>query len=167
MRRKGSTKLAALISAIGASLFLQQLFSLFYPDVITVDRVMAKTNRRHHRPGRDLRADKLLVFVGAIAMMVLLDRVVNGTRFGRAIRATAQSPDNATLMGVDIDRVILITFLIGGAMAGIGGMLYVTFFEVTTYYVGFVLGIKAFTAAVLGGIGNLRGALLGGLLPWA
>jgi branched-chain amino acid transport system permease protein len=89
---------------------------------------------------------------------------VNGTRFGRAIRATAQSPNNATLMGVDIDKVIMITFLIGGAMAGIGGMLYVIFFEATTYIVGFVLGIKAFTAAVLGGIGNLRGALLGGLL---
>lgn len=162
LRRKGSTQLAALISAIGASLFLQQLFSLFFPDVVIVDRVMVKTNLATIGEGV-IRADKLLVFVGALAMMVLLDRLVNGTRFGRAIRATAQSPDDATLMGVDIDRVILITFLLGGAMAGIGGMLYVTFFEATTYFVGFVLGIKAFTAAVLGGIGNLRGALLGGL----
>ena len=162
LRRKGSTQLAALISAIGASLFLQQLFSLFYPDVVIVDRVMVKTNLATIGQGV-IRADKLLVFVGALAMMVLLDRLVNGTRFGRAIRATAQSPDNATLMGVDIDRVIMITFLLGGAMAGIGGLLYVTFFEATTYFVGFVLGIKAFTAAVLGGIGNLRGALLGGL----
>ena len=162
LRRKGSTQLAALISAIGASLFLQQLFSLFFPDVVIVDRVMVKTNLATIGQGV-IRADKLLVFVGALAMMVLLDRLVNGTRFGRAIRATAQSPDNATLMGVDIDRVIMITFLLGGAMAGIGGMLYVTFFEATTYFVGFVLGIKAFTAAVLGGIGNLRGALLGGL----
>jgi branched-chain amino acid transport system permease protein len=162
LRRKGSTQLAALISAIGASLFLQQLFSLFFPDVVIVDRVMVKTNLASIGEGV-IRADKLLVFVGALAMMVLLDRLVNGTRFGRAIRATAQSPDDATLMGVDIDRVIMITFLLGGAMAGIGGMLYVTFFEATTYFVGFVLGIKAFTAAVLGGIGNLRGALLGGL----
>ena len=162
LRRKGSTQLAALISAIGASLFLQQLFSLFFPDVVIVDRVMVKTNLASIGEGV-IRADKLLVFVGALAMMVILDRLVNGTRFGRAIRATAQSPDDATLMGVDIDRVIMITFLLGGAMAGIGGMLYVTFFEATTYFVGFVLGIKAFTAAVLGGIGNLRGALLGGL----
>ena len=162
LRRKGSTQLAALISAIGASLFLQQLFSLFYPDVVIVDRVMAKTNLATIGEGV-IRADKLLVFVGALAMMVILDRLVNGTRFGRAIRATAQSPDDATLMGVDIDRVIMITFLLGGAMAGIGGLLYVTFFEATTYFVGFVLGIKAFTAAVLGGIGNIRGALLGGL----
>ncbi len=162
LRRKGSTQLAALISAIGASLFLQQLFSLFFPDVVIVDRVMVKTNLASIGEGV-IRADKLLVFVGALAMMVILDRLVNGTRFGRAIRATAQSPDDATLMGVDIDRVIMITFLLGGAMAGIGGLLYVTFFEATTYFVGFVLGIKAFTAAVLGGIGNLRGALLGGL----
>ena len=162
LRRKGSTQLAALISAIGASLFLQQLFSLFFPDVVIVDRVMVKTNLATIGEGV-IRADKVLVFVGALAMMVILDRLVNGTRFGRAIRATAQSPDDATLMGVDIDRVIMITFLLGGAMAGIGGMLYVTFFEATTYFVGFVLGIKAFTAAVLGGIGNLRGALLGGL----
>jgi branched-chain amino acid transport system permease protein len=162
LRRRGATQLAALISAIGASLFLQQLFSLFYPDVVTVDRVMAKSNLASIGDGV-IRADKLLVFCGALAMMLLLDRLVNGTRFGRAIRATAQSPDNATLMGVDIDRVVMITFLLGGAMAGIGGMLYVVFFEATTYFVGFVLGIKAFTAAVLGGIGNLRGALLGGL----
>jgi len=154
--------LAALISAIGASLFLQQLFSLFYPDVVTVDRVLEKTELATIGQGV-IRADKLLVFLAAVAMMVLLDRLVNGTRFGRAIRATAQSPDHATLMGVNIDRVIMITFLLGGAMAGVGGMLYVMFFEATTYFVGFVLGIKAFTAAVLGGIGNLRGALLGGL----
>lgn len=162
LRKRGATQLAALISAIGASLFLQQLFSLFYPDVVTVDRVMEKTELLTIGQGV-VRADKLLVFLAAVAMMVLLDRLVNGTRFGRAIRATAQSPDHATLMGVNIDRVIMITFLLGGAMAGIGGMLYVMFFEATTYFVGFVLGIKAFTAAVLGGIGNLRGALLGGL----
>jgi branched-chain amino acid transport system permease protein len=163
LRKKGSTQLAALISAIGASLFLQQLFSLPFPDVVTTERIVEKSQLATLGTGV-IRADKVLVFVGALAMMVILDRLVNGTRFGRAIRATAQSPDNATLMGVDIDRVVMITFLIGGAMAGIGGMLYVVFFEVTTYSVGFVLGIKAFTAAVLGGIGNLRGALLGGLL---
>jgi branched-chain amino acid transport system permease protein len=163
LRRKGATQLAALISAIGASLFLQQLFSLRYPEVISVNRILDKDALATIGTGI-IRADKVLVFVGALVMMLILDRLVNGTRFGRAIRATAQSPDTATLMGVDIDRVIMITFLLGGAMAGIGGMLYVTFFEVTTYFVGFVLGIKAFTAAVLGGIGNLRGALLGGLL---
>ncbi len=163
LRRRGATTLAALISAIGASLFLQQLFSLRFPDAVDTTRVMNKTVLATLGTGL-LRADKVLVFGGAIFMMVLLDRLVNGTRFGRAIRATAQSADTATLMGVNIDRIVMLTFLIGGAMAGIGGMLYIIFFEVTTFSVGFVLGIKAFTAAVLGGIGNLRGALLGGLL---
>jgi branched-chain amino acid transport system permease protein len=163
LRRRGATTLAALISAIGASLFLQQLFSLRFPDAVYTVRVMDKTIWAHVGDGL-IRADKVLVVGGAIFMMVLLDRLVNGTRFGRAIRATAQNADTATLMGVDIDHIVMLTFLIGGAMAGVGGMLYVIFFESTTFFVGFVLGIKAFTAAVLGGIGNLRGALLGGLL---
>jgi branched-chain amino acid transport system permease protein len=154
---------AVLISAIGASLFLQQAFSLRFPDAVDTTRVMQKSVLATLGTGL-IRADKVLVFGGAIFMMVLLDRLVNGTRFGRAIRATAQSADTATLMGVNIDRIVMLTFLIGGAMAGVGGMLYVIFFESTTFTVGFVLGIKAFTAAVLGGIGNLRGALLGGLL---
>jgi branched-chain amino acid transport system permease protein len=163
LRNRGATTLAALISAIGASLFLQQAFSLRFPDAVDTTRVMEKSVLATVGTGL-VRADKVLVFGGAIFMMVLLDRLVNGTRFGRAIRATAQNADTATLMGVDIDRIVMLTFLIGGAMAGIGGMLYVIFFESTTFIVGFVLGIKAFTAAVLGGIGNIRGALLGGLL---
>jgi len=97
-------------------------------------------------------------------MMVALDQFVRRTRVGRGIRAVAQDPETATLMGVNIDRVILVTFLLGGIMAGGAAMLYMVFFEVTNFTVGFVLGVKAFTAAVLGGIGNLRGALLGGLL---
>jgi len=163
LRRRGATTLAALISAIGASLFLQQLFSLRFPDAVDTVRVMDKTVLATVGSGL-VRADKVLVFAGAIFMMLLLDRLVNSTRFGRAIRAVAQSADTATLMGVDIDRIIMLTFLIGGAMAGVGGMLYVIFFEVTNFSVGFVLGIKAFTAAVLGGIGNLTGAVLGGFL---
>ncbi|HTY73902.1 MAG TPA: branched-chain amino acid ABC transporter permease [Actinomycetes bacterium] len=163
LRRRGATTLAALISAIGASLFLQQLVSLRFPDTLSTTRVMNKTIYATIGTGL-IRADKVLVFFGSIFMMLLLDRLVRSTRFGRAIRATAQSADTATLMGVNIDRVVMLTFLIGGAMAGIGGMLYVIFFEATSFFVGFVLGIKAFTAAVLGGIGNLRGALLGGLL---
>jgi branched-chain amino acid transport system permease protein len=164
LRKRGSTQLAALISAIGASLFLQQAVSIWITsDAVTIPRVMEKSSVATIGTG-DLRADKLLVIGGAIAMMLLLDRLVRGTRFGRAIRATSQDPEAATLMGVNIDRVVMITFLLGGIMAGVGGLLYVVFFEVTNFTVGFVLGIKAFTAAVLGGIGNLRGALLGGLL---
>ncbi|MBY8853688.1 branched-chain amino acid ABC transporter permease, partial [Saccharothrix sp. MB29] len=79
-------------------------------------------------------------------------------------RATAQDPESAVLMGVSIDNIVRTTFLLGGAMAGVAGALYLMEFENTDYRIGFVLGIKAFTAAVLGGIGNLRGALLGGIV---
>ena len=97
-------------------------------------------------------------------MMVALDQFVSRTRLGRGIRAVAQDSETATLMGVNIDRVVMLTFLLGGIMAGAAGLLYVVFFEVTKFNIGFIIGIKAFTAAVLGGIGNLRGALLGGLM---
>lgn len=163
LRKRGSSRLAALISAIGASLFLQEAFALkFGRDVHNTSRVLGKSTLFTIGSG-DVRADKLLVFLAALAMMFLLDRFVNDSKLGRGIRATAQDSESAVLMGVNIDRVIVVTFLVGGAMAGIAGSLYVVYFEQTRYLVGFVLGIKAFTAAVLGGIGNLRGALLGGL----
>jgi branched-chain amino acid transport system permease protein len=97
-------------------------------------------------------------------MLIVLDRIVRLTRLGRGIRAVAQDPETASLMGVNIDRVIVLTFFIGGLMAGAAGVLYALRFNVTQWNIGFLLGIKAFTAAVLGGIGNLRGAMLGGLL---
>jgi len=96
-------------------------------------------------------------------MMVALDQLVARTRIGRGIRATAQDPEAAVLMGVNIDTIVRLTFLLGGAMAGVAGVLYAMEFENISYKIGFVLGIKAFTAAVLGGIGNIRGALLGGI----
>src|SRR5690606_18587384 len=112
----------------------------------------------------DVRNDHLIIIVAAVIMMVLLDVFVNRTRIGRGIRATAQDPETATLMGVDIDKIIRTTFFVGGAMAGVAAVLYAMEFENLRYNVGFLLGIKAFTAAVLGGIGNIRGALLGGIL---
>lgn len=163
LRKRTTSRLAALITAIGASLTLQEIFAL----LITRDpvplhqRVLNKTVFATVGVG-EIRADKVLVFVAALVMMFALDRFVNGTRLGRGIRATAQSPESATLMGVNINRIVTTTFLVGGAMAGVAGALYVVYYEQTQYIVGFVLGIKAFTAAVLGGIGNLRGALLGG-----
>ncbi len=96
-------------------------------------------------------------------MLVLVDRVVTVTRLGQAIRAVAQDADTASLMGVDVERVIVATFVIGGLLAGAGGFLYAMTFN-ASYTMGFVPGIKAFTAAVLGGIGNVRGAVVGGLL---
>ncbi|MFL6139088.1 MAG: branched-chain amino acid ABC transporter permease [Frankiaceae bacterium] len=163
LRRRTTSRLAALITAIGASLVLQEIFGLgITRDTVSLhQRVLAKTNLFGIGSGH-VRSDKLLVFLSALAMMLVLDRFVNGTRLGRSIRATAQDPESATLMGVNINRVVTLTFLVGGAMAGVAAALYIIYFEQTNFLIGFVLGIKAFTAAVLGGIGNLRGALLGG-----
>jgi branched-chain amino acid transport system permease protein len=97
-------------------------------------------------------------------MMVGLDVFINRTRLGRGVRAVAQNPDVAALMGVNKDRIIMMIFVLGGAMAGAASVLYDIKVGNTTFNVGFLIGIRAFTAAVLGGIGNLRGALLGGLL---
>ncbi|ATE56577.1 MULTISPECIES: branched-chain amino acid ABC transporter permease [Actinosynnema] len=171
LRRKGATRLTALISAIGASLFLQELFAL-----VIIPWLTGKPGRNQQSAARivdretlftignaDVRTDHVIVIVAAIVMMVALDRLVNQTKIGRGIRATAQDPEAAVLMGVNIDTIVRITFLLGGTMAGVAGALYLMEYENTVYNVGFVLGIKAFTAAVLGGIGNLRGALLGGI----
>ncbi|WP_257953943.1 branched-chain amino acid ABC transporter permease [Nocardioides sp. B-3] len=106
----------------------------------------------------------VIVIVAAIGMMVILDQFVRRSRLGKGIRATAQDPETASLMGVNPTRTIQMTFLIGGLMAGVAAFLYMLKIETTKYDVGFLLGVKAFTAAVLGGIGNLRGALLGGLV---
>jgi branched-chain amino acid transport system permease protein len=100
----------------------------------------------------------------ALAMMFALDRFINRTRLGRGIRAVAQNPDTAALMGVNKNRVISLVFLLGGLMAGIAAVMYMFKIGTTRYDAGFNLGIAAFTAAVLGGIGNLRGALVGGLI---
>jgi branched-chain amino acid transport system permease protein len=105
----------------------------------------------------------LIIIVTAFVMMIFLDRLVNRTKLGRGIRAVAEDAPTAALMGIDIDKTISRTFLIGGALAGVAGFMYGTAFGVS-YTMGFTPGVKAFAAAVLGGIGNIRGAMIGGLL---
>ncbi len=105
-----------------------------------------------------------LVIVAALVMMVILDQFIRRSRLGRGIRAVAQDPESAALMGVNSTRVVQLTFLLGGMMAGAAALLYMVRIGATKFDTGFLLGVKAFTAAVLGGIGNLRGALLGGLV---
>jgi branched-chain amino acid transport system permease protein len=171
LRRRGGSRLAALISAIGASFFLQELFALqVIPKLfdrpegrnqVGVPRIVDRETLFSFG-GAAIRNDHLIVIIAAVIMMVALDQFVNRTKVGRGIRATAQDPETAVLMGVNIDVIVRTTFLLGGAMAGVAAVLYVTEFEITAYNIGFILGIKAFTAAVLGGIGNLRGALVGG-----
>ena len=106
---------------------------------------------------------QLIIIVSAVVLMFFLDRLVSRTKLGRGIRATAEDAPTAALMGVDIDRTISRTFMIGGALAGAAGFLFGTAF-VFSNTMGFIPGIKAFAAAVLGGIGNIRGAMIGGLL---
>jgi branched-chain amino acid transport system permease protein len=164
LRRRGAPRLAALITAIGVSLFLQELFAARYGrEYLGFPRVLEKRELAQFQDA-NIRSDKVLVVGAALVLMFALDRFVTQSRLGRGIRATAQDSETATLMGVNIDRVVMLTFLLGGLLAGAAGTLYGIFFESARYDIGFLPGIKAFTAAVLGGIGNIRGALVGGLL---
>jgi branched-chain amino acid transport system permease protein len=162
LRRRNAPRLTALITAIGISLFIQEFLALRYGrNQINSQRVMTKSTLFTFE-GAQVRSDKVLVFVAAIALMIGLDQFVRRSRLGRGIRATAQDAETAQLMGVNIDRVVALTFLLGGVLAGAAGFLFTIFFEAARFNIGFLPGIKAFTAAVLGGIGNIRGALLGG-----
>jgi branched-chain amino acid transport system permease protein len=106
-----------------------------------------------------------VIIVAAIVAMIGVDQFIRRSRTGRGIRAVAQDPDTATLMGVNRERIIVVTFIIGGLIAGVGAIAWIMLVpQGAQYNGGFILGVKAFAAAVLGGIGNVRGALLGGLL---
>jgi len=164
LRKRNAPPLAFLITAIGASIAISEAFGIYtrrlpegVPNLVSIEPLFTIA-------GTPIRPIELLIVGSALVMMVLLDLFVNRTRFGRGIRAVAQDPNTAALMGVNKDRIILLVFVAGGAMAGVAGLLYDIRIGALTYSVGFLLGLKAFTAAVLGGIGNLRGALLGGLL---
>jgi len=105
-----------------------------------------------------------VIFAVSFLLMIGLQGIVYGTQFGRNMRATAQDPLAAKLMGIPVDRVIAMTFAIGSALAGVGGVLFGVYYSTINFHDGYLIGLKAFTAAVLGGIGNLPGAMLGGLL---
>lgn len=162
LRRRGATRLSFLISAIGASLFLQSTMLLWrgrnyetYPDTLRVRTLLRFGDVQ-------ITNHDVVVFGAMIVMVIALDMIVRTTRIGKGIRAVAQDAETAALMGVNIDRVITATFVLGGALAGAAGLLWGLRFN-TRFDIGFIPGIKAFTAAVLGGIGNIRGALVGGL----
>jgi len=164
LRRRNAPPLAFLITAIGASLAISEATGVVthrnqrgVPPIIEPKSVISFGNTT-------ITNLQLLIIVLALVMMFVLDRFIKGSRLGRGIRAVAQNPDSAALMGVNKSRVISLVFLLGGLMAGIAAVFYDLKIGVTKYDAGFLLGIDAFTAAVLGGIGNLRGALLGGLL---
>jgi branched-chain amino acid transport system permease protein len=114
--------------------------------------------------GYDVRLVDVIVLLSAVLLMIGADQFIRRSKLGRGIRAVAQDPETAALMGVNSTRVIQATFFIGGLLAGAAALLYMAKIGVIKFNGGFILGVKAFTAAVLGGIGNLRGALLGGLV---
>ncbi len=156
-------RLAPLITAIGVSIVLQNLAMMIwgreyhaFPPLVA--------NHPHNIGGAIISDVQIIIFILAAAIMAGLLLLVHRTRLGRAMRAVAENQHAAQLMGVDVNRVISLTFMLGSALAAIAGLMVSANYGLAHYYMGFLLGLKAFTAAVLGGIGNLRGAMLGGLL---
>lgn len=180
--KRNAPKLVALISAIGASFVLAEAMGL-RGNLAGLIGLQDNLGRYVQR-GRDttgmpveivpkpvvrigdylMTSIDLLVIVSALVMMVIVDQYLRRSRLGRGVRAVAQDPESAALMGVNSTRIVQLTFLIGGLMAGAAATLYMIRIGATRFDSGFILGVKAFTAAVMGGIGNLRGALLGGLV---
>jgi len=159
-----SPRLVPLITAIGASFFLQYTFrglygsqNRAYPEVDALDGAWSL--------GGEFVIQKIqvLVIVAAALFMFGLYMFVQRTRTGKAMRAVSEDKDTAALMGIDVDAIIVRTFILGAALAGAAGVLYALMFRQVNFFMGFIPGIKAFTAAVLGGIGNIPGAMLGGL----
>ncbi|HYT40435.1 MAG TPA: branched-chain amino acid ABC transporter permease, partial [Acidimicrobiia bacterium] len=158
-------RLAPLITAIGVSIALQEVVRLFYPGAkrpLPFPRIIS--SRTFSVGGVTIAWTSLFAVVSAIGLMLALEAFVNRTRLGKAMRATSQDPETARLMGINTDKVIVIAFALGGALAGVAGVIQGIRFVSLDFHIGFVAGIKAFTAAVLGGIGNIRGAMLGGLV---
>jgi branched-chain amino acid transport system permease protein len=166
---RSAPRLIPLISAIGVSFFLQDFirlfeslwrnaFNLVYPSMDALNHRLELTSTI------DVSVKSLVVIVSALLMLWALHLIVNRTKVGTAIRAVAEDQAAASLMGIDVNRIISLTFLIGGAMGGAAGVLFGVQYGLINPYSGFIPGLKAFTAAVLGGIGNIPGAMVGGLV---
>jgi branched-chain amino acid transport system permease protein len=163
LRAITTNRLTSLISAIGVSIFLAEGVRLLTDSApMVTPRILDKVTLVTIL-GADIRVDILLVVIFALILLLCLDIFVNKTRLGKGIRAVSMDYDTAKLMGININKVVSTTFLVGGLGTGAAAFFYVTVYEVTVFNVGFELGIAAFTAAVLGGIGNIRGAFAGGL----
>ncbi len=163
---RGSSRLAPLISAIGMSIVLQN-----YVQIVQGARV--KPMQPMLRGGITLVEGtfpvqvsylQIMIVVVTIALMLVFTYIITRTALGRAQRATEQDMTMAALLGIDVDRVVSVTFIIGAALAAVAGLMVTLYYGVIDFFIGFLAGIKAFTAAVLGGIGSLPGAMLGGLL---
>jgi len=162
-RLRNAPKLAPLITAIGMSFILENLM-LYWRGPSPVPFPQVIPNPQFALGAVTIQAKQIIVVLLAVVLMVVLQTFVYNTRLGKAMRATAQDKDAAQLMGIDINTTIALTFLIGSALAGAAGFVSGMYYGSTWFFNGFAAGLKAFTAAVLGGIGNLAGAMLGGFL---
>lgn len=160
---RNAPRLAPLITAIGVSIVLQNLAMMIWGREYHAFP-LPMHNELHAVGGAIITDIQIGIVLMAVAVMLLLMGIVHRTRMGRAMRAVAENPAAAALMGVDANRVISVTFMLGSALAAVAGFMVSADYGIVHYYMGFLLGLKAFTAAVLGGIGNLRGAMLGGVL---
>ena len=163
---RNSTRLAPLISAIGMSLILQNYVQLSQgPNQQGIPTLLSGALRMTVGDGVvQITWTKVFILVAALVGMLILTWIIQYTRLGRICRATQQDRRMAAILGINTDRVISLVFVIGAAMAGLAGVLVTMNYGTFDFYIGFIIGIKAFTAAVLGGIGSLPGAMLGGLL---
>jgi branched-chain amino acid transport system permease protein len=160
---RNAPRLIPLITAIGASFFLQYMFRGFYGPGFQAYPVIKMLEGQWTLWGLRILRFQALVIVAAAVLMFALYAFIQRTRVGKAIRAVSEDKEAAYLMGIDVDKMISTTFIIGGMAAGAAGVLYAIMFKQVHFFMGFIPGIKAFTAAVLGGIGNIPGAMLGGI----
>lgn len=161
---RGAPRLIPLITSIGASFFLQYTFRGLFGAGINTWPAMEALTGSFQIAGFTILRSQALVIVAAVLMMIGLYYFVEKTKVGKTLRAVAEDKEIAALMGINVDRAIIMTFAVGGAMAGVAAMLYSLVFRNVYFFSGFFPGIKAFTAAVIGGIGNIVGAMIGGLL---
>ena len=162
-----SPRMNLLLSALGVSIFLQNAVLTFQgakTRVFHVSSLIPESFRVFHIGNVVISFSRILVIFISFSLMALLTILVKKTKAGKAMRATAQDLEAATFMGIDVDRIIVLVFVIGSALGGAAGTLVGLLFTQVDYYVGFQAGLKGFTAAVLGGIGSIPGAMLGGLL---
>ena len=162
---RNAPKLAPLVSAIGVSFVLMNVGLLWggaadkhFPDLVSRQNLLGEDAAMSYT------YKDLMVIAVTVPIMIALTLFVRGTKLGKAMRATAQDPLAAQLMGINVDRVIGVTFALGGALAGAASVIYGLYINTVSYQMGFTNGLYAFTAAVLGGIGNIPGAVLGGLV---